>query len=115
MNPFQAKEKNTKGRQKQTNARNLLNRLIKYQDDVPVFLPHPELPFGNNPAERGIRSIKLQQKIDGSFRSEYGADHCLRFKSVFSTLKKQKKSIFHSLQTFMETGTMDVDTPSIQR
>lgn len=112
LNPTLPKEKNARGRQKQTPARNLLNRLKKYQDGVLAFLTHPELPFDNNQAERDIRSIKVQQKISGSFRSEYGADHYLLVKSVFSTLKKQNKSIFQSLQEFMETGTMDLDFPS---
>ena len=102
------KEKTTRGRPKQSPSRNLLDRLQNYRDAVLAFLFHSNIPFDNNQAERDIRSIKIQQKVSGSFRSEYGVDNFLRVKSIFSTLKKQGKSIFHSLQKLIETGTIDL-------
>ena len=108
LHPPTQKEKTTRGRPKQSPSRNLLDRLRNYQDAVLAFLFHSDIPFDNNQAERDIRSIKVQQKVSGSFRSEYGADNFLRVKSIFSTLKKQGKSIFYSLQKLIETGTIDL-------
>jgi transposase len=108
LNPLISKETPSRGRQKQSPARNLLNRLRKHQDAILSFLCHSAIPFDNNQAERDIRSIKVHQKISGSFRSDYGADNFLRVKSVISTLKKQGKSIFHALQEWMETETINL-------
>lgn len=115
LNPTPQKEKKSRGRPKQTPARNLLDRLGNHRDAVLAFLIHPAIPFDNNQAERDIRSIKVQQKISGSFRSAYGADNFLRVKSVISTLKKQRKSIFHAIQELLETGTIQLDNPFTER
>lgn len=109
LNPPPQKEKKSRGRPKQSPARNLLDRLRNHRDAVLAFLIHPAIPFDNNQAERDIRSIKVQQKISGSFRSAYGADNFLRVKSVISTLKKQGKSIFHAIQELLETDTIQLD------
>ena len=71
-----------------------------------AFLVHPDLPFDNNLAERDIRSIKIRHKISGLFRSEYGAKNYLRIRSIIDTLRKQGKSIFHTLKEYRETGTI---------
>lgn len=114
LNPPPQKEKK-RGRPKQSPARNLLDRLRNHRDAVLAFLIHPAIPFDNNQAERDIRSIKVQQKISGSFRSAYGADNFLRVKSVISTLKKQGKSVFHAIQELLETGTIQLDNPFTKR
>lgn len=58
---------------KRTKARNLLERLRKYEDDVLRFMDNKNVPFTNNLAENDIRMTKVQQKISGCFRSLEGA------------------------------------------
>lgn len=48
-------EKRKQGPLKRTSARNLLERLLKYQDDVLRFMENASVPFTNNAGERDIR------------------------------------------------------------
>ena len=54
--PDEAQRDGKRGRIKRTTARNLLERLRDFEDDVLRFLDHPQVPFTNNQGERDIRS-----------------------------------------------------------
>jgi len=86
-----------KGRVKQTKARNLLDRLRKYGNEVLMFMLDPTISFDNNQAERDIRMTKVKQKISGCFRSNDGASVFCRVRGYISTMKKSGSSILTSL------------------
>jgi len=90
-----------KGRQKQSKAANLLNRLQDFHDCVLAYLRDPNVPFTNNQGEQDIRMIKVQQKISGGFRSLHGARVFTRVRSYISTNRKQKRNVFDSLHQAM--------------
>lgn len=81
--------KGKRGPVKRTKARNLLERLLKYKDDVLRFMDDIIVPFTNNLGENDIRMTKVQQKISGCFRSMQGAKIFCRVRSYISTCRKQ--------------------------
>lgn len=87
-----------RGKPKNTKGRNLLNRLIKFKNEVLAFALYQEVPFTNNLAERDIREIKVKQKIVTSFRTLKGAKVYARILSFIKSLRKQNINVFEALQ-----------------
>jgi len=88
----------SKGRIKQSAARNLLDRLRKHQQAVFCFLEDLRVDFDNNQAERDLRMLKVQQKVSGCFRSLAGAQAFSRIRGYVSTLRKQGLPLLPALQ-----------------
>jgi transposase len=88
----------TRGRCKQSAARNLLDRVRKYQHAFLCFLEDRRVDFDNNLAERDVRMVKLQQKISGCFRTVTGAQAFSRIRGYLSTVRKQDLPLLSPLQ-----------------
>jgi transposase len=88
----------TKGRIKQSAARNLLDRMRTHQQAVFCFLEDLRVDFDNNLAERDLRMLKVQQKVSGCFRSLAGAYAFSRIRGYLSTLRKQGLPLLPALQ-----------------
>jgi transposase len=89
---------NKRGREAQTKARNLLDRMRRYKPDILRFMEDTEVPFDNNLAERDIRMSKVQQKISGCFRSDQGNIAFNRIRSYIATAVKQGISVLEAIQ-----------------
>ncbi len=87
-----SRSKGQRGRLKRSKSRNLLERLIDYEDDVLRFMLDIDVPFTNNQGENDLRMKKVQQKISGCFRSFKGAEISCRVRSYISSCKKQDVS-----------------------
>ncbi len=99
VNPIEKppSKKRKRGRPKKTKARNLLERLDKYDAFVLAFLHDLRIPFTNNQAEQDIRMIKVRQKISGCFRTLKGAVCFARIRSYISTARKHGIDLLSSI------------------
>ena len=86
-----------RGKQKQRDGKNLLDRLHEKRDCVLRFIHDFSVPFTNNQGERDIRMVKLKQKIAGCFRAFTGGEIFCRVRSYISTARKQGWNIWDAL------------------
>ena len=80
----------------------LRNGLIKRKDYIFNFLENPAIPSNNNGSERGIRKLKIKQKISGTFRSDNGADAFMTIHSISDTAWKNNQSPFDAILALFE-------------
>jgi transposase len=95
---------------KDKNARRLVKRLRRHQNEIFTFLDHPEVPYDNNTAERAIRPAVIIRKNSHANRSEAGADMQAVLMSIFRTLKQRGhnplQTIVSALSTYLQTGQL---------
>ena len=71
--------------------------IIRCRDYIFNFLEDPDIPSDNNASERGIRKLKVKQKISGCFRSDTGADAFHALHSIADTAWKNGQSPLHAI------------------
>ena len=105
--PDEKKNPKQRGRVKRSKARNLLERLQLYEQDVLRFMTNPIAPFTNNQGENDLRMTKVHQKISGCFRSKDGADIFCRVRSYLSSCRKNNVSASEALNLLFQDRLPD--------
>lgn len=80
----------------------LRNGLLKCKDYLFTFLQDPNVPYDNNVSERGIRKVKVKQKVSRCFRTEQGANDFMNIHSVVETAKKNGNSKYKAILAVLE-------------
>lgn len=93
-----------------TEAKRLVKRLRRHQNDLFTFVDHDNVPFDNNHAERTIRPAVIIRKNSYGNRSRNGADCQSVLMSVFQTLKQRghepTRTICQAIATYLKTGQL---------
>jgi hypothetical protein len=91
-------------------AKRLIKRLRRHQDDLFTFVDQVDVPFDNNAAERAIRPAVIIRKNSYGNRSQRGADCQAVLMSIFRTLKQRGHDpiqvIVTALATYLTTGQL---------
>ena len=95
---------------KDAQAKRLIKRLRRHQNDLFTFLDQVDVPFDNNAAERAIRPAVIIRKNSYGNRSARGADCQAVLMSIFRTLKQRGHNpigtITTALATYLTTGQL---------
>ena len=91
-------------------ARRLIKRLRRHQNDLFTFLDMPGVPFDNNHAERAIRPAVIIRKNSYGNRSDRGADTQAVLMSIYRTLKQRGhhpiQTIIQAIESFLTSGQL---------
>ncbi|MGH9807125.1 MAG: IS66 family transposase [Terriglobia bacterium] len=91
-------------------ARRLIKRLRRHQDELFTFLDHAGVPFENNHAERAIRPAVIIRKNSQCNRSQRGAETQAVLMSVYRTLKQRGHApidtMAQAMKTYLTTGQL---------
>ncbi len=65
--------------------RTLSRRIMNFSNEMFTFVEHPDVPPGNNAAERAIRPLVVLPKVTGGTRSDKGSQTLSILMSLFGT------------------------------
>lgn len=91
-------------------AKRLIKRLRRHQDQLFTFLDQPDVPFDNNHAERSLRPAVIIRKNSYCNRSLQGAKTQAVLMSVYRTLKQRGLdpigTVVQALCEYVKTGKL---------
>jgi len=76
-----------------SHCRKFVENLLKYEDQLFVFVTNPDVDATNNAAERGLRHSVVARKISGGTRSNRGSEIYQTLISVVHTLRRRGQDL----------------------
>ena len=82
-------------------AQGLQRRYRKHRTKLFVFLYRADVPPDNNTSERALRNSVVHRKVNGGFRSGWGATTYATVATVLGTAKKQGQQVLATLRAHL--------------
>jgi transposase len=79
-------------------GRKLQKRILANRAHLFVFMTRRDVPATNNVSERHIRPSVIFRKVTNGFRCEWGAETYAAFRSVVSTAKANRASVYDTIR-----------------
>ena len=79
-------------------GRKLRKRMLANRAHLFVFMSNRAVPSTNNISERHLRPSVIFRKVTNGFRCEWGAETYAAFRSVVSTAKANRASVFDTVR-----------------
>ena len=92
---------------------NVLIRLRDGKSEVLACMSDFRVPFDNNPGERDVRMVQVQQQVSGGFRTLEGAKRFGRMRGYLSTARKHAKNVFEAIRDALD-GTPFIPSSETQ-
>ena len=86
-------------------AKKLQKKLLVKKESILYFLKQANVPPDNNGSERGIRNIKVKQKVSGQFKTLQSANIFAVLRSVIDTTIKNGQNVWRALNLIATFGT----------
>ena len=76
----------------------LRKRILANRAHLFVFMTRRDVPATNNVSERHLRPSVIFRKVTNGFRCEWGSETYAAFRSVVSTAKANRASVYHTIR-----------------
>ena len=87
-------------------GRRLRKRYGKVRSHLFTFLEHPDAPPDNNGSERELRPTATYRKVNGGFRSRWGADLFADIRSVLGTAARRGIDAYQAILAILRGGSV---------
>ena len=92
-----------------TDEKSLLTRLMKYRDNYTYWLYDFSIPYTNNEAERGLRTVKTKMKVSGQFQNIQNAKYYANIKSYIETCHRNGINETEALTRLLDGNPYTID------
>jgi transposase len=91
----------------------LRKRILANRAHLFVFMTRRDVPATNNVSERHLRPSVIFRKVTNGFRCEWGAETYAAFRSVVSTAKANRASVYNTIRFVLSAKRPDVAIPVV--
>ena len=91
----------------------LRKRILANRTHLFVFMTRREVPATNNVSERHLRPSVIFRKVTNGFRCEWGAETYAAFRSVVSTAKANRASVYDTIRFVLSAKRSDAAMPAV--
>ncbi len=91
----------------------LRKRILANRAHLFVFMTRRDVPATNNVSERHLRPSVIFRKVTNGFRCDWGAETYAAFRSVVSTAKANRASVYNTIRFVLSAKRPDVAIPVV--